>query len=644
MIFKTLLLSAVAATFTATATAQTSTVVDNVNSLNTSKTYLITNGRGGIITTGTDATECSLDAKATDDTSDPSTDDNNNLWVFVKSSLNESTYYIYNVGAQKFLYPATDGTASLSSTVDCSTQRFTITKDAKNEDLYGVSGTYNFQIVPVAYPAKCFAISNAFSKKFGFGVTTTYGKDAGGRFNFTEVGTFDNTSLSTVNGAITTAENTLINALSTTISNIKKAIGNNAGTIGYPTTAAYSAFTTAVDATDANYETKSTAVSTLLSKANMTLPTDGKAYYIHPVNKGASSKTVYYLYTNADGKLHFTTSAQSSAIFYAHKVGEKFIFTNSAGKYMTFRADGQPIGGQSNGALSDYAACCQFTLLPFNFSGTGDNCSISSITSMSADYLGLLLIQGAMTGAATNSTSDLHYLMANTSQTTNDNPFHNGPEANIYYTASGNTCAYYFEEASQENAFKATEMKVGEETLYLGSYSSPFPVVLPKGLTAYKVSQAGETATLSPIDGQVIPAATGVIIKADDATQAIPTARTTEDIPTVDNNKLVASTGTAVETSVNAFILGCDNTTKAANFYKLNSSDRTVKLYKAYLDLTSASANKLSLNFGGVISGIQSAATGETTQAKAVYDLSGRRVNKPAHGFYIVNGKKTLVK
>lgn len=106
----------------------------------------------------------------------------------------------------------------------------------------------------------------------------------------------------------------------------------------------------------------------------------------------------------------------------------------------------------------------------------------------------------------------------------------------------------------------------------------------------------------------------------------------------------MASTGTAVETSVNAFILGCDNSTKEANFYKLSSSDRTVKLYKAYLDLTSASANKLSLNFGSVVSGIQSAATGETTQTKAFYDLSGRRVSKPAHGFYIVNGKKTLVK
>ncbi len=187
-------------------------------------------------------------------------------------------------------------------------------------------------------------------------------------------------------------------------------------------------------------------------------------------------------------------------------------------------------------------------------------------------------------------------------------------------------------------------MKVGEETMYLGSYSSPFPVVLPEGLTAYKVSQAGETATLSPIDGQVIPASTGVIIKAENTTEVIPVARTTEEIPTVDDNKLKASTGNAIDSEVNAFILGRDNSSLAANFYKLSSTNRTIKLYKAYLDLTESSSNKLTLNFGGVISGINSANISEPAKAQSVYDLSGRRVSKPAHGFYIVNGKKTLVK
>ncbi len=629
--------------FASTATAQ----ISELTELSESKTYIITNGRGGIITTGTDATECSLDAKSSGDTENPSTSDSNNLWVFIQSSLDASTYYIYNVGAQKYLYPNTSSTNNghpyLSSTVDCSTQRFTITKDAKNEDIYGVSGTYNFQIVPVSVPTWCFAISEGMTNKFGFGVTSTYGGDAGGRFNFTEVGTFDETSLSSVKSAINTAETALQNALNTQITNIKTAVGENAGKIGYPTTEAYTTFTNAVEATGATYLTKSSAVSTVLAKANMTLPTDGKAYYIHPVNKDASSKTTYYLYTNTSGKLHFTTTKESNTIFYAHKVGEKFIFTNNAGKYITFRADGQTAANQSNGVLDEYNSVCQFAILPFYFSGTGESTSNSNVTSATTEYLGLTMLQAYMESTSTAQTGD-HYLMLNTSQTTIDNPFHNGAKADIYYTTNGNTCAYYFEEADQENAFKATEMKVGEETMYLGSYSSPFPVVLPEGLTAYKVSQAGETATLSPIDGQVIPASTGVIIKATSTEQAIPVARTTEDIPIVDDNKLKASTGNAIDSEVNAFILGRDNSSHAANFYKLSSTNRTIKLYKAYLDLTASSSNKLTLNFGGVISGINSANISEPAKAQSVYDLSGRRVSKPAHGFYIVNGKKTFVK
>ena len=32
------------------------------------------------------------------------------------------------------------------------------------------------------------------------------------------------------------------------------------------------------------------------------------------------------------------------------------------------------------------------------------------------------------------------------------------------------------------------------------------------------------------------------------------------------------------------------------------------------------------------------------TKGIAIYDLAGRRVNRPAHGLYIVNGRKILIK
>ncbi len=614
--------------FASTATAQ----ISELTELSESKTYTISNARGGIATEGSSSTSCTKSASI-------STSDVNHQWVFIKSTIYTETpsYYLYNVGAGKFMsYSGNSVTLTDASNLSLN-NCFKVEKAALTES----NITANFKISSATSPSWFLAFSNSLSAGMGFTNSSSY-NDYGARVNFTEAST--SYTNETAKNAVTTLENNLNTALTSTIAAIKTAVGENAGKIGYPTTEAYTTFTNAVEATGATYLTKNSAVSTVLAKANMTLPTDGKAYYIHPVNKDASNKTTYYLYTNTSGKLHFTTTKGSNTIFYAHKVGEKFIFTNNAGKYITFRADGQTAADQSNGVLDEYNSVCQFAILPFYFSGTGESTSNSNVTSATTEYLGLTMLQGYIVCPTSTAQTGDHYLMLNTSQTTIDNPFHNGAKADIYYTTNGNTCAYYFEEADQENAFKATEMKVGEETMYLGSYSSPFPVVLPEGLTAYKVSQAGETATLSPIDGQVIPASTGVIIKAENTTEVIPVARTTEDIPTVDDNKLKASTGSDIESSVNAFILGCDATTKAANFYKLSSTNRIIKLYKAYLDLTASSSNKLTLNFGGVISGINSANISEPAKAQSVYDLSGRRVSKPAHGFYIVNGKKTLVK
>ncbi len=626
MTIKHLLLTAVAATsFAATATAQ----IGELSELSTTTTYTISNARGGITTTGSTATNC---AKST---SIDATDENHQ-WVLIPSTIYTTTpsYYFYNVGAGKFMsYNSSTKVVTLTDASNLSLNNcFKVEKAALTES----NVTANFKISSATSPSWFLAFSNSFSAGMGFTNSSSY-NDYGARVNFTAT---TNTSYSdaTAQNVVTTMETAEMAKVDAFIS----AVGNNAGKIGYPTAAAYAAVTSAT-----TNEAKYTALQTALLKANMTLPTDGKAYYIRPINKGvATSAATYYLYTNDNGKLHFTTTKQRKAIFYAHQVGDKFIFTNSTGKYLTFRSEGKTIGGQGNGVLTDYAACCQFSLLPFNFSGTNDNCDISSVTSMSTSYLGLLLLQGAMTGEATNSTSDLHYLMLNTSQTSADNPFHNGASAVNYYTTGGNTCAYFFEEADQENAFTPTQMTTSEgETIYLGSYSSPFPAVLPEGLTAYKVSQVGETATLSPIDGQVIPASEGVIIKATEAGTFIPTARTTETLPTVENNKLQPSTGSAIDASTNAYVLGFDSSNnREANFYRLSDTDRTIKLFKSYLVLDAGSAVKMVVDFNGNTTAINAATATSDNAPKAAYDLSGRKVSKPAHGLYIINGKKVLVK
>ena len=229
---------------------------------------------------------------------------------------------------------------------------------------------------------------------------------------------------------------------------------------------------------------------------------------------------------------------------------------------------------------------------------------------------------------------------------TDDKQFHNGGSPVIYYTASDNTCAFYLEAAPQpqQNAFKTTALTVGNVSANVATYSSPFPVNLPNGVDAYIAKQEGENIVLQKITG-ALPANTGVILSSENAEKYyIPTARTTETLATeTANNKLVATTGNAVDANVNAYILSQDNGT--AVFKKLSSSKRTIKQYKAYLELNGANSAQL-MNFafaGNNITGIQNV-TETSTKSNTAYDLTGRKVGKLQKGIYIVNGKKVIVK
>ena len=81
-------------------------------------------------------------------------------------------------------------------------------------------------------------------------------------------------------------------------------------------------------------------------------------------------------------------------------------------------------------------------------------------------------------------------------------------------------------------------------------------------------------------------------------------------------------------------------------FYPL-SAKGTLKPYSAYLQLhKDAGSRSLVLNFEeeGTPTGVGHTEITESTEmADAIYDLQGRRIEKPKKGLYIVNGKKVLV-
>lgn len=645
---------ACAACITSTAYAQESTTTPSVGSevSETSKidqtstvAYRIQGSRGYLFSLSTDRTKLysNYNTSSYKDTTIPelgSSDEDFNF-VLIPSTLRDGGYYLYNVGAQKFIERNTTSTSeqlALSETPNSESFIWTITKNTFTQgsiaDVNRYDGTFNFSIVNDTY---YLTLSNASIA----GVKTYADPDAGSRFNLIIATTGGD--YTTATQKVTAYEKSAIgDKIQTFKQNVESKLKANIGKMGYPTQTAWDAFTQTMSNATSMSQAQ-TALNTLLSRANLTMPEDGKAYYIRPVNRAATDRSKNRLYCdNGSLEIGVGETDNNSAIFYAHKTADfKYIFTNNAGKYLTFKADTKSINGVSNGFADEYNDYYVFTLFPMqSFSGvSGDFITSSNPTTGCLDEAGLFLLQGAMTTGR----DDNHYLMANT----NDKKFHNGTTAQIYYTSNNNTCAFAFEEAPQLNKIKTTALTVDDVTANIATYSSPFPVVLPKEVDAYIAVSTGETIVLKKITG-ALPKNTGVILSAEEATKEyIPTACTTEEVASIDaNNKLVASTGNAIDASTQAYVLAKNTDTDNKAVFKIlssNTEDRALAQYKAYLNLTGIQAAKLSISFNDNVTAISNATLAQE-KTSSIYDLSGRKSNKLQKGIYIVNGKKIIVK
>lgn len=598
--------------------------------------YRIKGARGYLFSQSADATTLSsnyLKKDQKDFTIPEVTENNPNFnFVLIPSALQANGYYIYNVSTKKFVESTPGNESALLSLVETPNLDKCVWKFTKSE--FTSSSTNEWNRYDGAFP---FSITNGayylmMSDASMAGVKAYPNVDAGSRFQLIVA---DNTSDFTQ--ACKTVEAYEFKTRKDQITNV---LEPNVGNLGYPTQEAWKAFKSTVASAQQASEVN-TALDALLAVNNLVYPTDGQAYYIRPVNKRAENRSANRLYCGTDNTLSIGVGEtdDASAIFYCHKVEEhKYIFTNNAGKYMRFRADGKDFNGDGSGFADAYGNEQIFTLYPMqNVTGNHAEFPSNNITKGDINQLGLFLLQGQL---ASSSTAQ-HYLMANTS----DKLFHNSTSSDVYYQESGNTCAFYMEKAEQQNAFKTTALTVGEVSANVATYSSPFPVKLPEGVDAYIAKQEGENIVLQKITG-ALPANTGVILSSENAAEYIPTARTTEtetEATEIADNKLVATTGSAVANDVNAYILS-KNENKAV-FKKLSATNRTIAQYKAYLKLDAGTqpAN-LSLAFAGSnLTGIQNV-TETSAKSKTAYDLAGRKVGKLQKGIYIVNGKKVIVK
>jgi hypothetical protein len=177
-------------------------------------------------------------------------------------------------------------------------------------------------------------------------------------------------------------------------------------------------------------------------------------------------------------------------------------------------------------------------------------------------------------------------------------------------------------------------------TLYLG-----YKVAIPAGVEAYVLTGVNPTWVELTQLHNVIPANTAVILKGT-ANSSYNFYYTSSEAEDVEINYLEGSIADRYVQG-DAYVLGLvegEVCLAPATLNQVGNTSFKNNANKAYLKVAPGAALSASLRFEEGTTGI-SEVKGENGEVKAIYDLTGRRVEAiTAPGIYIVNGKKVLVK
>lgn len=382
---------------------------------------------------------------------------------------------------------------------------------------------------------------------------------------------------------------------------------------GYPTddAATRTALAAAVAGTDA------AAIATALDaykkdKTSIQMPEDGKAYVITNIHKTGGKRYMKY---QADGTSMIARGEGElpiEATYICHKVGEKYVFANNSGTYLTWRgnATGDCTNG-NKGYTTSYDA-------DYNTFTVAANPNVFGCLSFGAK-------RGNKEG-----TSQSYYIITKTGS------FEKAGFDNYY--DENNSSAFTFEEVAYPNTITFNDAQNINGVSHIATFSAPFATIIPANVKAYYVSAKGTEATMTAIEAQAIPANQGVILTSESGEAATMVPAAGETAATISDNQLGHSAGAAQTlTAGEGYILG--NGTEGTAFYPCKAG--SLPINKAYLLGNGESA--IVMNFGNAVTGINTIAAPASAKAP-IFDLSGRRVVKATKGLYIQNGKKVIVK
>ena len=167
----------------------------------------------------------------------------------------------------------------------------------------------------------------------------------------------------------------------------------------------------------------------------------------------------------------------------------------------------------------------------------------------------------------------------------------------------------------------------------------PFEVTIPADVKCYtlRYTARADVAEATEVE-TTLPANTPVLVVAEAGNYTFTATSIWQKAETLTNGAL---TGVYAKTIVptGSFILTNDES--GVGFRKVDGTTNYVEANRCYLTAESAGA-RLSINYGGATTGIQTIADSSQQQAPA-YDLQGRIVSQPTRGIYVRNGKKYMV-
>lgn len=382
--------------------------------------------------------------------------------------------------------------------------------------------------------------------------------------------------------------------------------------VGYPTATAATrtALANVVEGTDASAIFNAfKAFKT--NKDEIQMPEDGKAYVITNIHKTGGKRYMKYTADGTSMTVRGEGELPIEATYICHKVGEKYVFANNSGTYLTWRG---------------------------NVTGDCTNGNKGYTTSYDADYNTFTVaanpdVFGCLSfGAKRKSDSypQSYYIITETGS------FEKAAFNNYY--DENNSSAFTFEEVTYPNTINFNDAQNINGVSHIATFSAPFAIIIPAGVKAYYVSAKGTEATMTAIDAQAIPANQGVILTSESGEAATMVPAADETAAAITGNQLGHSAGVAKSlTAGEGYILG--NGSEGTAFYPCKAG--SLPINKAYLLGNGESA--IVMNFGNAVTGINTIAAPASAKAP-IFDLSGRRVVKATKGLYIQNGKKVIVK